>query len=122
MDRTDPQLDLSAYWMPFTANRDFKADPRMLRSARGMHYEDVTGRKILDGTAGLWCVNAGHAQPAIVKAIQAMAGELDFAPSFNMGHPYAFELAQQVIEFSGRRFSQVFYTNSGSEAVDTALK
>jgi len=122
MDRTDPQLDLSAYWMPFTANRDYKRDPRLLRSAQGMYYEDVTGRKILDGTAGLWCVNAGHAQPSIVKAIQTMAAQLDFAPSFNMGHPYAFELAQRIVEFSGHRFSHVFYTNSGSEAVDTALK
>lgn len=122
MDGNDPQLDLSAYWMPFTANRDFKAAPRLLRSAKGMYYEDVHGRKVLDGVAGLWCVNAGHAQPPIVAAIQAMAAELDFAPSFQMGHPAAFELARRLVEFSGNRFSQVFYTNSGSEAVDTALK
>jgi beta-alanine--pyruvate transaminase len=122
MDRNDPQLDLSAYWMPFTANRDFKAAPRLLRSAKGMFYEDVHGRKVLDGTAGLWCVNAGHAQPPIVAAIQSMAAELDFAPSFQMGHPYAFEFAQRLVEFSRQRFSHVFYTNSGSESVDTALK
>jgi len=122
MDRKDPLLDLSAYWMPFTANRDFKAQPRLLRSAKGMFYEDVAGRQILDGTAGLWCVNAGHGQPAIVAAIQAMAAELDFAPSFQMGHPAAFELAQDLVAFSRNRFSHVFYTNSGSESVDTALK
>jgi beta-alanine--pyruvate transaminase len=122
MDRTDPQLDLSAFWMPFTANRDFKAEPRLLRSAKGMFYEDVHGRKILDGTAGLWCVNAGHGQAPIVAAIQAMAAELDFAPTFQMGHPAAFELAQRLVDFSRNRFSHVFYTNSGSESVDTALK
>src|SRR5665213_1718974 len=122
MDRKDPALDLSAYWMPFTANRDFKSNPRLLRSAHGLYYEDTSGRKILDGTAGLWCVNAGHCQPEIVKAIQSMAAELDYAPSFQMGHPAAFELAQRIVDFSGRRFSHAFYTNSGSESVDTALK
>jgi len=122
MDRKDPALDLSAYWMPFTANRDFKSNPRLLRSAHGLYYEDTSGRKILDGTAGLWCVNAGHCQPEIVKAIQSMAAELDYAPSFQMGHPAAFELAQRIVDFSRRRFSHAFYTNSGSESVDTALK
>ncbi len=122
MDRNDPELDLSAYWMPFTANREFKADPRLLISAAGMYYTDTHGKQILDGTAGLWCVNAGHGQPAVVKAIQDMAGQLDFAPSFNMGHPAPFELARRLADFSGRRFSHAFFTGSGSEAVDTALK
>ena len=117
-----PDTDLSAWWMPFTANRDFKREPRLLASAAGMHYIDVKGRRILDGTAGLWCVNAGHAQPKIVKAIADSVAMLDFAPSFQMGHRAGFELAEQLVEFAGKRFSQVFYTNSGSEAVDTALK
>ena len=117
-----PGTDLSAWWMPFTANRDFKRHPRLLASASGMHYTDADGRRILDGTAGLWCVNAGHAQPKIVKAIADSAATLDFAPPFQMGHRGGFELAERLVEFSGGRFSQVFYTNSGSEAVDTALK
>jgi beta-alanine--pyruvate transaminase len=122
MDLSETPLDLSAYWMPFTANRDFKAAPRLLKSAKGMYYTDADGHQILDGTAGLWCVNAGHGVPRIVSAIQQMAGELDYAPSFQMGHPAAFELASQLVQFSGQRFSKVFYTNSGSESVDTALK
>jgi beta-alanine--pyruvate transaminase len=122
MDLSETPLDLSAYWMPFTANRDFKAAPRLLKSARGMYYEDVEGRKILDGTAGLWCVNAGHGVPRIVSAIQSMAAELDYAPSFQMGHPAAFQLASELVRFSKHRFEKVFYTNSGSESVDTALK
>lgn len=120
---TNTQLpDLSAYWMPFTANRDFKANPRLLVSAEGMYYRDAHGHAILDGTAGLWCVPVGHAQPKIVQAVQDMVAKLDFAPSFQMGHPAAFELAERLKEYTGNRFSQVFYTNSGSEAVDTALK
>ena len=114
--------DLSAWWMPFTANREFKREPRLLASAAGMYYTDIKGRRILDGTAGLWCVIAGHAQPKIVKAIADSAAKLDFAPPFQMGHRTGFELAEQLVEFAGKRFSQVFYTNSGSEAVDTALK
>lgn len=122
MNLSDATLDLSAYWMPFTANRDFKAAPRLLRSAKGMYYESVDGRQILDGTAGLWCVNAGHCVPSIVEAIRQVAGELDYAPSFQMGHPAAFQLASSLIEFANHRFDKVFYTNSGSESVDTALK
>lgn len=114
--------DLSQYWMPFTANRDFKANPRMMVSAEGMYYRDASGRQILDGTAGLWCVPLGHAQPKIVKAVQEMVAKLDYSPSFQMGHPAAFELAERLIDYTGNRFGQVFYTNSGSEAVDTALK
>ncbi len=113
---------LSAWWMPFTANRDFKSSPRLLVSAEGMHYRTHDGRTILDGAAGLWCVNAGHSQPKIVHAIAESARTLDFAPSFQMGHPSAFELAERLVDLTDRRFSQVFYVNSGSEAVDTALK
>ncbi|MGS0741141.1 aminotransferase class III-fold pyridoxal phosphate-dependent enzyme [Glaciimonas sp. GG7] len=114
--------DLSAFWMPFTANRDFKSAPRLMASAAGMYYQDVDGRQILDGTAGLWCVPLGHAQPKIVKAVQEMVAKLDFAPTFQMGHPAAFELAERLKQYTNNRFSKVFYTNSGSESVDTALK
>lgn len=113
---------MSSFWMPFTNNRDFKRDPRLLVSAEGMYYRDVDGNQVLDGAAGLWCVPCGHGQPKIAAAIAQMAGQLDFAPTFQMGHPAAFELAERLIDFSGGRFSHVFYTNSGSEAVDTALK
>jgi beta-alanine--pyruvate transaminase len=114
--------DLSSWWMPFTANRNFKESPRMLASADGMYYRTEDGREVLDGTAGLWCVNAGHAQPKIVHAIRDSAQSLDFAPTFQMGHRSAFVLAERLVAFSNHKFSQVFYTNSGSEAVDTALK
>jgi beta-alanine--pyruvate transaminase len=113
---------MSAYWMPYTANRNFKADPRMLVSAQGMYYRDDKGNAILDGAAGLWCVPLGHAQPRIVSAVQKAVATLDYAPSFQLGHPDAFDLAERLKQYSGNRFSQVFYTNSGSEAVDTALK
>ena len=115
-------LSLDAYWMPFTANRQFKQAPRMLAKAEGMHFWTPEGRKILDGIAGLWCVNAGHARPKIVQAIQAQAAEMDFAPPFNMGHPKAFELAQRLVEITPPGLNKVFYTNSGSESVETALK
>ncbi len=114
--------NLSAFWMPFTANRQFKAAPRLLVRAAGMHYESADGRRILDGTAGLWCCNAGHGQPRIVQAIQRQAAELDYAPTFQLGHPAAFEMATQLAELMGGDFEQVFFTNSGSESVDTALK
>jgi beta-alanine--pyruvate transaminase len=113
---------MSSFWMPFTNNRDFKANPRLLVSAEGMYYTDVDGNKVLDGTAGLWCVPCGHAQPRIVSAVREMVGQLDFAPTFQMGHPAAFDLAEQLMEYTGHKFGHVFYTNSGSEAVDTALK
>ncbi|MFZ6691676.1 aspartate aminotransferase family protein [Undibacterium sp. SXout20W] len=113
---------LNSYWMPFTANRDYKEAPRVVASASGMYYRDQNGREILDGTAGLWCVPLGHSHPTIVKAVQDAIATLDYAPAFQMGHPAAFELAEQLIEYSGHKFGQVFYTNSGSEAVDTALK
>jgi beta-alanine--pyruvate transaminase len=108
--------------MPFTANRDFKAAPRMMASAEGMYYTDVAGNKILDGTAGLWCVPLGHAQPKIVRAVQEVVARLDYSPSFQLGHPAAFELASRLKKYTKDRYSQVFYTNSGSEAVDSALK
>jgi len=114
--------DLSAFWIPFTANRSFKADPRMLASAKDMHFETPDGRKVLDGTAGLWCVNAGHCRPRIVEAIQKQAAILDFAPTFNLAHPLAFELATRVADLMPEGLDHVFFTNSGSESVDTALK
>ena len=117
-----PQPKMDAYWMPFTANRQFKQAPRMLAKASGMHYWTPDGRQILDGIAGLWCVNAGHARPKIVEAIANQAAEMDFAPPFNMGQPKAFELAERLIELTPPGLNRVFYTNSGSEAVETALK
>jgi beta-alanine--pyruvate transaminase len=115
-------LSLDAFWMPFTANRQFKKAPRLLARASGMHYWDDKGRQILDGVAGLWCVNAGHARPRIVQAIQDQAAEMDFAPPFQMAHPKAFELADRVAQIAPAGMNKVFFTNSGSEAVDTALK
>jgi len=114
--------DLAAFWMPFTANRQFKAAPRMLVSADGMHYTAADGRKILDGTAGLWCVNAGHRRPRIVKAIAEQVEELDYAPAFQMGHPKAFELASRLADLAPEGLDHVMFANSGSEAVETALK
>ena len=113
---------MDAFWMPFTANRQFKAAPRLLAKAKGMHYWTPEGRQILDGIAGLWCVNAGHARPRIVEAIQQQAAEMDFAPPFNMAHPKAFELAERLVELTPAGLNKVFFTNSGSEAVETALK
>jgi beta-alanine--pyruvate transaminase len=114
--------DLSSYWMPFTANRQFKAAPRMLVSASGMYYRSDDGRSILDGTAGLWCCNAGHSHPHIVDAIRRQAETLDYAPTFQMGVPMQFELSRRILEIAPPGFGQVFYCNSGSEAVDSALK
>jgi beta-alanine--pyruvate transaminase len=116
------RTDLDAYWMPFTANRQFKKAPRMLVKAAGMHFWTDDGRQILDGVAGLWCVNAGHARPKIVQAIQAQTAELDFAPPFQMAHPKAFQLAEQVAAIAPAGMNRVFFTNSGSESVETALK
>ena len=114
--------DLSAFWMPFTSNRQFKQSPRMLVAAKDMHYTASDGRKILDGTAGLWCVNAGHCRPKITEAIQNQAAELDYAPAFQMGHPIVFELANRLVDIAPQGMDHVFFTNSGSESVDTALK
>jgi beta-alanine--pyruvate transaminase len=117
-----PDTKLDAYWMPFTANRQFKQAPRLLTGADGMYFTDDRGRQILDGIAGLWCCNAGHNRPRIVEAIQKQAAELDFAPPFQMAHPKAFELAERLVELTPAGLNKVFFTNSGSEAVETALK
>ncbi len=114
--------DLDAYWMPFTANRAFKASPRMLGRAKDMHYFTPDGRKLIDGVAGLWCVNAGHSRDPIVKAIQQQAEDLDYAPPFQFGHPKAFQLATRLADMAPGDLDHVFFSNSGSEAVDTALK
>lgn len=114
--------DLSAFWMPFTSNRQFKQAPRMLVGAKDMHYTASDGRKILDGTAGLWCVNAGHCRPKITEAIQNQAAELDYAPAFQMGHPLVFEVANRLVDVAPVGMDHVFFTNSGSESVETALK
>jgi beta-alanine--pyruvate transaminase len=115
-----PSLD--AYWMPFTANRQFKQAPRLLASAEGMHYTTVDGRKILDGSAGLWCVNAGHGRRRIAEAVERQLMTLDYAPSFQMGHPLAFDFAERLAEIAPAGLDRIFFTNSGSESVDTALK
>lgn len=119
---TTTALDLDAFWMPFTANRQFKQTPRMLVKAEGMHFTADDGHAVLDGTAGLWCVNAGHCRPTIVEAVRRQVGELDYAPPFQMGHPKAFELASRVAEILPPSHRHVFFVNSGSEGVDTALK
>lgn len=113
---------LDAYWMPFTANRQFKAAPRLISGAAGMHFSTPEGRQVLDGIAGLWCVNAGHARPRITAAIQQQAAELDFAPPFQMSHPKVFELAERLVALAPAGLNKVFFTNSGSESVETALK
>ena len=113
---------LAAFWMPFTANRAFKANPRLLSAAKDMHYTSSDGRQILDGTAGLWCVNAGHCRASIVEAIRKTAGEMDFGPTFQLAHPLAFELASRVAALMPEGLDRIFFTNSGSESVDTALK
>ena len=122
LDRKPAPNDLRAFWMPYTANRQFKSAPRMLVASKDMHYTAADGRQILDGTAGLWCCNAGHCRPKITEAVRAQVGELDYAPAFQMGHPLAFELANRIVDIAPDGMDHVFYTNSGSEAVDTALK
>jgi beta-alanine--pyruvate transaminase len=120
-----PQLtatDFESHWMPFTANRQFKAAPRLLVQAEGMFYTTHDGRRILDGFAGLWCCNAGHCRKPIVEAIQRQAATMDYAPAFNMGHPLSFQLAARLAKLSPGNLDHVFFCNSGSEAVDTALK
>ncbi|MGQ0547662.1 MAG: aspartate aminotransferase family protein [Betaproteobacteria bacterium] len=115
-------MKLDHYWMPFTDNRRFKSRPRLVASAKDMYYVTPEGRQVLDGLATLWCVNAGHCRPRIVEAIRAQAGELDFASSFSLGHPLPFRLAERIAALAPPGMAQVFFTNSGSEAVDTALK
>jgi beta-alanine--pyruvate transaminase len=113
---------MDALWMPFTANKAFKAKPRLLVSAKDMHYVSDDGRQILDGAAGLWCVNAGHCRAPIVEAVQKAVATIDFAPAFQMGHPATFTLATELAAMLPAGMDRVFFSNSGSEAVDTALK
>jgi len=120
-DQSPIPNDLDSFWMPFTASRRFKDNPRLLHKAEGCYYTSVDGRTLFDGTGGLWCCNAGHAHPKITQAIQRQAAQLDFAHSFNQGHPIAFEAAARVTDLAPG-FDHVFFTNSGSESVDTALK
>jgi beta-alanine--pyruvate transaminase len=114
--------NLDAFWMPYSDNKYFKDRPRMLARAEGMHYYTPEGREILDGTSGLWCCNAGHGRREIVEAIQKQAAIMDFAPAFQLGHPIAFEAAARVADMTPDGLDRVFFTNSGSEAADTALK
>lgn len=114
--------DLDSFWMPFTPNRQFKKEPRIVVSAKDMHYTSADGRPILDGSAGLWCVNAGHGRQRIVDAITQSANTLDFAPSFQYANPAAFEFASRISSLTPDPLNRIFFTNSGSEAVDTALK
>jgi beta-alanine--pyruvate transaminase len=117
---------LESYWMPFTANRQFKASPRLLASAQGMHYATEDGRKVIDGTAGLWCVNAGHGRQQITQAVERQLSTLDYAPSFQMGHPIAFDFAERLAAIApgegDAKLDRIFFTGSGSDSVDTALK
>jgi beta-alanine--pyruvate transaminase len=115
-------MKLDHYWMPFTDNRRFKGEPRLVASAKGMYYTTVEGKQVLDGLATLWCVNAGHGHPRIVEAIRRQAGELDFGSSFGLGHPLPFLLAERIAALAPRGMEHVFFTNSGSEAIDTAMK
>ena len=120
--RTLTREELEAHWMPFTANRHFKASPRLLSHAKGVHYWTTDGRQILDGVAGLWCVNAGHGRKEITQAVARSLEQLDFGPTFQMGHPPAFDLANRLVKIAPAGLDHVFFVNSGSEAVDTALK
>ena len=113
---------LAAFWMPFTANRDFKTNPRLLVSAKDMHYQSADGRSVLDGTSGLWATNAGHCRAPIVEAINKTVAHMDFGPTFQLGHPLPFELASKVARLMPEGLDRIFFTNSGSESVDTALK
>tara|TARA_Y100000748_G_scaffold77894_1_gene64363 strand:- start:4682 stop:6019 length:1338 start_codon:yes stop_codon:yes gene_type:complete len=115
-------LSLDPFWMPFTANRQYKARPRLLTSAQGVYYTDADGRQVLDGTSGLWCCNAGHGRREISEAVSRQIQQMDFAPTFQMGHPLPFQLAERLSELAPAGMNRVFFTNSGSESVDTALK
>jgi beta-alanine--pyruvate transaminase len=119
---TLPSLEQSAFFMPFSMNRHFKKAPRLMARAEGIHYYTTDGRKLIDGISGLWCVNAGHCRDKIVQAVQKQVAELDFAPTFQMGHPLAFEFADKLASLAPGDLKRIFFTNSGSESVDTALK
>ncbi|HXA40994.1 MAG TPA: aspartate aminotransferase family protein [Phenylobacterium sp.] len=114
--------DLDAYWMPFTANRQFKADPRLIVAAKGIYYRTEDGREVIDGSSGLWCVNAGHGREEIAAAVSQQLLALDYAPSFQMGHPLAFDFATALARLAPPGLDRIFFTGSGSESVDTALK
>lgn len=114
--------NLDAFWMPFTANRTFKDDPRMINRAKGVYYYSTDGREVLDSASGLWCCNAGHCHPKIIEAISKQAAEYDYVPPFQMGHPVAFEFANRIADMLPGNLNRIFFTNSGSEATDTALK
>lgn len=115
-------LDMSNFWMPFTANKQFKAAPRMFKKAKGMYYTTVDDRQVIDAVAGLWCVNAGHGRQEIIDAVTQQMSEMDYAPTFQMGHPLAFEAATRLAQIMPESMDRIFFTNSGSESVDTALK
>src|SRR5512140_3701820 len=114
--------DLEAFWMPFTANRQYKKAPRLLVRAEGIYYTTDDGRRVLDGTSGLWCVNAGHCRSQIVDAIKRQLDTMDYSPAFQMGHPGEFRVADLIAQLAPGDLDHVFFANSGSEAVDTALK
>ena len=116
------EVDMENFWMPFTANKQFKATPRVLKSAKGMYFTTVDDKKILDASSGLWCVNAGHCREEIIEAVHKQMMELDYAPPFQMGHPIAFEAAKAIANIMPAGLDRIFFANSGSEAVDTALK
>ena len=122
MSNTHNDTAMDAYWMPFTSNREFKNDPRMLATAKGMYYTTTGGDQVMDGISGLWCCNAGHCHPHIVKAIQEQAAELDYSTAFQIGYPATFRLAERLARLAPEGIASVFFTNSGSESVDTALK
>jgi beta-alanine--pyruvate transaminase len=122
MTAADRTIDLDSYWMPFTGNRQFKANPRLIRAADGVHYITVDGRRVLDGLSGLWCCGAGHNRVEIADAIATQSRELDYAPAFQFGHPKAFELATRIRSLMPPGLDKVFFVNSGSEAADTSLK
>ena len=115
-------LNLDAYWMPYTGNRQFKRDPRIIQSAQGVWFTDSDGRQVLDGHSGLWTTGLGHARPEITEAVSRQMAELDFCPPFQFGHPKAFELATKIADLMPGDLNHVFYTNSGSESADTSLK
>ena len=115
-------IEDSAFFMPFSMNRQFKKHPRLVARAEGIHYFTPEGRRVIDGTSGLWCVNAGHCRPKIVEAVQRQVATMEFAPPFQLGHPLAFEFADRLVKLTPPGLSRVFFTNSGSESVDTALK
>src|SRR5437868_11472227 len=116
------ELDLDSFWMPFTANRAFKSSPRIVTGAEGMYVRNERGEPVLDAVAGLWCVNLGHGRVEIAEAVHEALLNLDFAPTFQMGHPGPFKVASRLLPYLPPEFSSVFFTSSGSEGVDTALK